>query len=71
MIIKYKGYSSQNYITVVHDKIYCQWKDIKILCEMLKTKLEKDHYVHIVTSNPWIMHEKTEKFILIVCPSTF
>ena len=21
---KYKGYSCQNYITVVHDKMYCQ-----------------------------------------------
>ena len=37
---------------------------------MLKTKIQKDHYVHIVTSNPWIMYEKMEKFILIVCPST-
>ena len=37
---------------------------------MLKTKIQKDHYVHIITSNPWIMYEKMEKFILIVCPST-
>ena len=36
---------------------------------MLKTKIQKDHYIQIVTSNPWIMHEKMEKFILIVCPS--
>ena len=38
---------------------------------MLKTKNPKGSYVHIVTSNPWIMYEKIEKFILVVCPSTF
>ena len=37
---------------------------------MLKTKIQKDNYVHIVTSKQWITHEKMEKFILIVCPST-
>ena len=68
MIIEYRGYSCQNYITVVHDKIYCQKNYIKILCEtvkakMIKNKIQRDHYVQIVTSNPLIMHEKTDKYI--------
>ena len=50
---------------------------LQILCEMLKTKIHKDHYVHIiyiiyiVTYNPWILHKKTEKYFLIVCPNSF
>ena len=39
MIIKYKRYSCQNNITIVQDKIYCQWNDNKILCEMLRLKI--------------------------------
>ena len=37
--------------------------DIKILCEMLETKIGKDYYVNIVTPNQWIMHKRTESLL--------
>ena len=68
--MKYKGYSCHSTLPLCMIKCIGN-RMILMLCEMLKSKIQMNHYVYVVTSSPWIMHEKTKEFILIVCPSTF